>query len=170
MNNTKSILVLFSLLSLVLFGVLSMGFYKIRIKNEETYKLLNTVSQADQAEILAQTIEAARTKAALDLETLNKLTFEEAKTVSLIEDVEQAGRDLGVRTQINAVNKTSLPNSPELELFKMTIEARGTWQNTFSYLKALESLPYRIVMENTNLKKEENEWVLRIVMGLHSFK
>ena len=57
----------------------------------------------------------------------------------------------------------------EPDIIRIVIEAQGSWAPTLSFLHAIESLPHRVMIDESSLSKVEDDWRLRTTLSLHSF-
>lgn len=168
-NNSKVTLAILALVSAVLLTVLILGAYKVQLKNKEASELLNLANQAAEARILAQSIRTAQNDAAEDIAAFDRLALSSDKLVPLIESIEKAGRRLDLDTRIVSVGKMEDKKSVEPDIIRVVMETQGSWPRTLSFLHAIESLPHRVMMEETSLSRVGSGWRLRIVLALYSF-
>ena len=175
-NNSKSFLVILSTISVILFAILIMGVYRIRVMNKESSELLELSEHSAQTRILDQSIRVAQNMSAEDLSALELLTLSEDKTVSLIENIENVGRALGLETDIASIDEIKGSSFPEPKTIRIVVETGGSWTRTVSFLHAVESLPYRVMIRESDFSKIEvgpdgatTNWKSRIILELHSF-
>ncbi len=168
-NNSKFFLIVLSLISLILFAVLSFGIYSIQAKNRETSQLLNAVDSATEESMLVRSIKAIQNNADKDLAAFDKLVFSGDKLVPLIEKIEETGRVLGLDTNILSVGKIEDKKAIEPNIVRITMETQGSWAPTLSFLRAMENLPYRVMIDESSFVREETVWRLKITLALHSF-
>ena len=143
--------------------------YSIRGKNNETSKLLNTSREADTIEVRAKAVRALRSELTEEFEIFKELVLSEDKIVDLIEIIEGAGVSLGVETKVVSVAKVDAKNqSPKV--IKMIVETNGSWPLTLAMSQALESLPYKVTVEEVSINKDGGEWSSRTVLLLNYFK
>ena len=168
-NNSKLSLIILALASLILLAILTLGVYDIQAKNRKASELLNLANQAAEARTLARSIRMMQDSAAEDLTTFDNLTLSDDKLVPLIEEIEWAGRALGLDTSIVSVGKIEDKKSIEPDIIRIVMETQGSWTPTFSFLRAIESLPHRVTIEESSLSKTEFGWRSKIVLSLYSF-
>ena len=89
----------------------------------------------------------------------SKVVPDKDPIVQMIEKIEPAGPRLGIDAEITSVEEGE-------NGFRLFIEAEGDWAGAFSYLKAIENLPYRVVFERMNLDKSGLAWRLNTVIFL----
>ncbi|MEX2013732.1 MAG: hypothetical protein WD896_00050 [Parcubacteria group bacterium] len=168
-DSSKLLLTMLSLFALVLLAVLVLGVYDIQRKNKEASALLHLADKATRTRVLAQSIEAAQENASGDLAAFDSLTLSSDKLVPLIDSIEAAGRMLNLDTDIVSVDRTEGKGSSEPDIIHIVIEAQGPWAQALSFLRAIESLPHRVVIEGSNLARAEVGWRLRVALSLYSF-
>lgn len=169
LRNSKIFLIVSLVVSLVLLSGLVLIVYSIVVKNREASELINTADRIGEATILAQSVETIRAQAGADLDALDRLALSSDKLIFLIESVEEAGRDLGLNINISSVERVEDKKSTEPPVFRMMLDTRGSWLSTFVFLKALESLPYRVMMDEINLSRAEIGWQSKIILSIHTF-
>ena len=163
------LLIILSLVTIVLLAVLAMGVYSIRVTNKEASRLTNLADHAAETEILVQSIRAVQNDAAEDIEAFDNLVLADDKLVPLIESIEGTGRALGLETSILSVGKIEDEKSAESPLVRIVMETQGPWAETFSFIQAVESLPHRVILDESSFSKEETGWRSRIILSLYLF-
>lgn len=155
---------------LVLLAVLVFGTYDIRTKNTEISRIINEVDRAAETKRLIQSIKEIQSNVSADLETFDNTVFTSDKLVPLIESIEDAGFKLGLETKIASVSEIEDKKSAKQKFIRMVIETKnGSWNSTLSFVKAVESLPHRVMVEETNVFKELDSWRLRMTISIHVF-
>src|SRR3989344_6641133 len=143
--------------------------YSIRGKSKEASKLLNTSREAETIEVRAKAVRALRSELTEEFEIFKELVLSEDKIVDLIEIIEGAGVSLGVETKVISVAKVDAKNqSPKV--IKMIVETNGSWPLTLAMSQALESLPYKVTVEEVSINKDGGEWSSRTALLLNYFK
>lgn len=168
-NHSKMLLAILSLISVILLAALILGAYNIRVKNKEASELLNLADYDAEARILAQSIRMMQNRAAEDIAAFDSVILSNDKLVPLIESIEGAGRTLGLDISIVSVGKIVDKKFVEPDIIRIVMETQGPWSKTFSFLRVIESLPHRVMIEESSLSKVEVGWYSRIVLSLYSF-
>ena len=169
-NGSKPVLILLVVVLAILLAALVFGLYDIKTKNIEISRVINEVDQAAETEGLIQSIKEIQNSASEDLEIFETIVFTSDKLVPLIEAIEEAGNKLGLETKIASVSEIEDKKSDEPKLIRMVIETSGgSWAATLSFLRAVENLPHRVMVEETNLSKEGESWRLRMTISIHAF-
>lgn len=169
-QSSKSFLVLLSLVLIFLVAALVFGLYDIKTKNKEVSRIINDVDESAKTEELVQSIKEIQTAAAEDLETFESLVFTDGDLVPFIENIEEVGEKLSLETKIVSVNEIASKKPDEPNLIRLTIETvEGSWPATLSFLRAIESLPYRVMIDESTLSKDTNGWRLRMTISVHAF-
>jgi len=169
LKNLKLLLVALVLISLVLLVTMVWGVYSVQAKNKKTSELLHLADQAVEVAILAQSIRIAQNNAAGDLEAFDRITLSNDTLVPLIENIEEAGQALGLDTKIISVGRIEDKKSIEPDIIRIMVEAQGAWAGTFAFLHAIESLPNRVMIDESSLSQVGNGWRLGITLSLYSF-
>lgn len=174
-NNSRILVVVLSFLSLVLLAVLAFGAYHIETKNRESNMLLAQAKQTIEERILSQSIRMTQNAAAKDLDNFEKITLSSDKTVSLIENIEAAGRNLGLETEIASVDKVEGKQASDPAMIRIIIKTEGSWNPTLSFLRAMESLPYRVLIDEYTITAlvantiSDKRWKSQVTLALHIF-
>lgn len=169
-RSNQSLIGLLLLFLVIIVGLIAYGDYKIKDMNKETAVLLLKVESSEEDELLAQSIRMTQNTASSSLTLLDKYMLEENEIVSLIETIESTGRSLGVSVSIESVNVDKpKANSKLPRTARLSVEAEGSWSGVAGFLEAMESLPYQVGIEDTNLVKGEPLWALKIDLATYTF-
>lgn len=169
-NNSKSALIFLSITVLVLALGTAFAVHRIYSENKESSELLNEASEIEKNEILSQSLRTIENSNREDFEALDKITLTDEDLVSLIETIEDAGSALRLKTSIGSVDKVGEGSEGEHQKIRISVESSGSWTGNFSFLKAIENLPYRVMFESVSFDKLEGAWESNIVFSLYSFK
>ena len=168
-HHSKSLLIMLSLISVVLLAALTLGVYYVRAQNQETSEMLNIVDQATEVETLTQSIRMIQNSSAEDITALDGFVLSSEKLVSLIEEIEGVGRAVGVDVDILSVEKVENKKTNEQSTIRLSMETHDTWASTLAFIRAMESLPHRVMVEGSTLSREETDWRSRLVLSLYLF-
>lgn len=168
-NNSKLPLIILVLISIIFLTVLILGAYNIQLKNKEASEILNLTDEVAETRVLAQSIRIMQNNAGQDLAAFDNLILSGDKLVPLIEGIEGVGRTLGLDINIVSVGKIEDKKSVEPDIIRIVMETQGSWAQTFSFLRAIENLPHRVMIEESSLLKGEIGWRLKIILSLYSF-
>jgi hypothetical protein len=163
-TSTRTILIAFSVILVLLVCGLGYGLYKINAVGAEVASLETEAMNLEQVDSIAQTIRSARNIASGDIAELEGITLTQAKLVSFIETIESLGRGMNLETDTISVSadKTSI---------RLTIETEGGWASSIRFVQALENLPYRVNIEESVLAAGAGSktWRSRSMLNLPSF-
>ncbi len=168
-RNSKFILLSYSLILLIVIGIVIFALYNIKNKNQEASQLQSDADETALARQISRSIRLAQNNSSQDLADFDKLLLTSGKLVSLIDNIEKSGRALGLETNIVSVGKAEEKDSGQSNIVSIAIETKGAWAPTLSFLRAIESLPYRVMISRSDLSKVDNEWHLKIALSLHLF-
>jgi len=169
LKNSKPFLFIVLSISIGLLVILIMEIYSIKIKDQEASELINLANQDTKVEILAKSIRTIQNNATDDIATFDALTLSNEKLVPFIESLEGAGQIFGLETDVVSVEKLGGKKVVEPDIIRIVMETRGAWAPTFSFIRAVGSLPHRVMIDEINLSKDENYWRLKIVLSFYSF-
>ncbi|OHA89767.1 MAG: hypothetical protein A3C70_00715 [Candidatus Zambryskibacteria bacterium RIFCSPHIGHO2_02_FULL_43_14] len=168
-KNSKLLLTVFSLITIILLFALIIGVYSIRAKNQKISELINLATQASEVEVMARSIRAVQNSAKEDLEAFDDFVLSDDKLVALIESIEAVGQTLDLETKIVSVSKIEDKKVIVPDMIYIAMETQGPWAGTFSFLHAIENLPHRVKLDKLSLSKEEDGWHLAVTLVLYSF-
>ncbi|KKQ82937.1 MAG: hypothetical protein UT07_C0014G0013 [Parcubacteria group bacterium GW2011_GWB1_38_8] len=168
LKNSKLFIMVLVLISTTLFIVLVLGVYIVRLKNNNTSELLNTADNFTETNALVQSIRIAQRSASEDIESFNNFVLSEDKLVPLIESIEEVGRKFGLETDITSVKGTE-EELVEPHIISIAVETKGSWVSVMSFLHAIESLPNRVMINESSFYKEDDDWNSIIILSLYSF-
>lgn len=169
-NRSVVILIVMLLLASGILLFLFLTFYEIQTTNREVSELINTAKLMKEERASIQSARMARNLAAEEVRTLQELTFGADQLVSFIEDLESVGKKLGLDVNIISVNRVDDKKKPIPYIIRISLEAKGGWSGTFSFLQAIENLPYKVIIEEAILLKDEVDWSLRTTVSVPAFK
>jgi len=88
-------------------------------------------------------------------ETLVRYVVRDDKVVDFIQSIETFGSGVGVTVDVSSLSEEAPPGTalPSLELLKLQIVARGTWEGLFRLLLFFESMPFATQLEHIQLKQ-----------------
>ena len=178
-NSSKLLLVvILSILLIVLSTVFIFVAYDVWSKNQKTSELLSQANHDAEVEVLVQSIRLVQNSAAEDIQAFNDMVLSSDKLVVLIENIEGAGRALNLDINISSVGnveekkpvaETGSKNATQPHMISISIETQGSWASTLSFLRAIESLPHRVMIDGVTLSKGETRWQSRINLSLYLF-
>lgn len=168
-TNSKLLMIVLSCVLVVLLAALVAGTYILRAKNQEISELIYSADRAGEAEELIRSIQAIQNDAKEDLEAFNNFVLSEDKLVVLIEDIEEAGRTLGLDTKIISVGKTESKKALVPDTVRIAIETHGSWAASLSFVRTMENLPHRVMIDESSQYKEDEGWRSKIILSLQSF-
>lgn len=169
LKNSKSLLVVLSFVSMALLALIAFGIYDIKIKRQEVSRLRDQSDRIISITTLARSVKVIQNEVATDIKAFNGLLLVGDKLVSLIEDIEGIGRKLGLDANILSVGKVGDSQSGGPNIIRIVLETQGSWAETLSFLRTIEHLPHRVVIDELSFSKEEAAWHSRIVFSLYSF-
>lgn len=168
-KNSKVVLIISSLVACILLVILGLAVYRIGRENNETSDLLQQADQAAEVERLSQSIRSIQTTQHDEIAAFQDVALTEDRLVVVIEGIESAARALSLDAKIVSVDKTG-ESATEPQKITIVIDSDGSWKGNFSLLRAIESLPYHISIENADLSKSGTSWHSHFTIVLLSFK
>jgi hypothetical protein len=167
-SSTNIRLAVTSALAIALFALLFFAVRSISSKNMETSELVYQAEESSQKEVSNQAIRSLRNASREEIEEFEMLALSGNEVVGVIESLEKAGRALELETEIVSVSQTGEAGTDPQKI-KIVIEGKGGWDGAYSLVKAVESLPQRVMLEEASLSKEEALWKAHVEFSLYSF-
>lgn len=168
-NRQTLFIIILSLTACFLLAALAMAIYTIRVKNEETFGLLNATLDANEEALSIQSLRTIQYDVAEDTRDFESLVLTGDNLVPLIESIEDVSQALGVDTSIVSVGKVDEKKVVEPYVVRIVIESTGSWSGTLALLKAVENLSHRVTIDESTFSKEAASWRLKMVLLLYSF-
>ncbi len=150
---SKKIVIMLGCAALILLSFFYFVFANIRDKNIHAATLLRDVSLevAKQQDMigLKRTIENTSS----DIVRVNNSIIPIDGDVQFIEDLESRARVDGLSVTIDSLtfDNTLLAASPDVTMFKVKAEVKGSWAGVYRFLGELESLPFKLKINTFNL-------------------
>ena len=166
-RNSTVTAILLSVGALALVALLVLSIYYIRVENKKTAELLHAIDTSEAQGLLLQSVRALKSSAGREIEAFEKLVLSADNIVPVIETLEQSGRGLGLDTAITSVTEEKLG---EMAVMRLSIQSEGEWVEHFSFLRAVESLPYRVIFEEVSFIRSGTTWESRFSILLPLFK
>jgi len=173
MSNTKTLVIVSFLLSLVLLGLFIFGVFYIRRESQATAALLSTVSKGEGRDTVAQSIRTIQNSSMNEVEALQALVLTDEKLVGFIELIEDLGQGMGLEITITSVSvdkADETKNSTKPTKVHVMIETDGSWSASNGFIYALENLPSHDTIDSVTLSKGTEKWHTSSSITLYSFK
>lgn len=166
-KDSKLTIIILALISLALLVLLGLDIRNIKTEGEETSRLLNSVDEVSGEEVVNRSIVSLQSELAEELDSLAEIAVADKEVVSVIERVESAGKELGLKTEIATVEKIEGESASRI---KITVESEGAWGASFALLQAIENLPYLTKVERAQMSRNESNWRTSITFSLPLFE
>ncbi len=94
-----------------------------------------------------------------ELALIEEIILTRADLVALLEKLENTGRDLGLNVSISSItNDSKTSSSANPETVRISIESRGAWGPSLSYIKLVENLPHKFSIDRVDLGTDGEGW------------
>lgn len=94
-----------------------------------------------------------------ELALIEEIILTRADLVALVEKLEKTGRDLGLNVSISSItNDSKTSSSANPETVRISIESRGSWTSSLSYVKLIENLPHKFSIDRVDLGTDGEGW------------
>lgn len=182
---TKSFMVLLGIISIFLICVVVFGVYYIKNKSIHTSEITQKVEESSNNSLLVQSINSSDNKTSNELEDLEKLSLSQEKLVGFIENLEGLAKSMNLDIKIISVDSEPGKGADNPDKIHFKIETSGSWSNNMKFLHAIEYLPFRTMISNTDLSSKgtnnnlnfatttsvgTNNWKLNTDLAVYSFK
>lgn len=149
-KSLKRILIILLLICFAVFALIYLAIRDIRLKNENISSISQELlTKTDKQEYLLTT-ERLIENISSDLKKVDSYIVARDGDVGFIEELESLARENGLTISIDSL---SVEDSKDLEAsgvttLKIRAKTKGRWSGTYTLLSQLESLPYRISVNN----------------------
>lgn len=168
MRKTRLTIWVLAFAALILLVLALLDLRKVRVENRAVSTLVQVAEEKGQKEAVVQSVKALRQRGGEEIEAFEKMTLSNETLVPTIELIERGGGSLGLEVEIASVDKSEAkPGEPSK--VSLVIESRGSWAGIMSFLKAVESLPHRVMVDNVYFTKEGGQWRSSLSISLFSF-
>ena len=175
-TSTKSLLVFSTLLILV--ALLGVGYelYAIQSKSQATNDLAVQAGAGAAGEKLVADLKSLQVEHAADIQALDAVALKRENLASFLDLVERTGTAVGVKSNIESVSVDQNKSASTTESrVHVTVTSDGSWPQALMYVHAIESLPYRISVDNVTLGLSNDQksgvvWRSSITLSLTAFK
>lgn len=164
-KNSKLTLWILAFITLIMVCLFVLDIYHIRSENKETSRILLEAEKAANEESLAQSVRSFQNTASSELLELDTIAVSDKNLILALEKIESISNRLGLSSEIKAVDELE-EGEPRV---RITLESTGSWSGIYSLLRAIESLPYRVMLEKSTLSDGELGWQSTITLSLYLF-
>ncbi len=157
-SSTKSLLIFFSFLSVLFLAILIFGVYYIKSKTTHIHELVSKVELNSNNGLLIQTIKSSQNATTSEISELENISLSKDKLVNFIEMLEQMAKEIGLKVQIVSVSaeENSDKDKTDAQKVNIKIETTGSWKPTIQFVHLIENLPYRTIINSSDLSVDKN--------------
>lgn len=150
-NNIFKKLISHSIL-LVIVITLNIGFYlviKSKLSDVQNRIRESRVTSEENAALnkLASSIDAVKS----DIERLNSRLVAKDGEVLFLENIERLARSQGNTITVNDAKYEEIEGQKQIQYLRIALVVDGSWSSTYSFIKLLESMPYKIEIDSVFL-------------------
>lgn len=149
----KKILIVLGLVIIALCVFYFVFFMKIKSKNEHISLLEQDLSlqnkKQDYVFVMRKMVQNADTQ----IRQINDSIIQQDGEVHFIETLESLARESGITISIDSISVENDPAFADSEITSLKVKAKteGSWSGTYVFLTQLESMPYKIKIDNFGL-------------------
>lgn len=147
----KTLLGIACVLCIASITVLSFVFFQTGKHISKIAELSVGVRDQDMRSLQAQKLVTLLKHTSETQEALKTFIVTESTVVDVIETLESLGARTGVSVNISSL---SSDETGVLGRVRGRVETRGTWSAVLTYMRAVESLPYKISISNISLRRD----------------
>ncbi|HRZ30273.1 MAG TPA: hypothetical protein P5274_01220 [Candidatus Paceibacterota bacterium] len=153
-NKLVQLVIVLSIISLIIIILWVSLFFLIKQDKEFVVSLNESTHQGSK--IVSGFVPLNKDK----IEKINQYFLTDKSIVKFIEELEQIGKEVGVKLVIGQ------PDDKATEL-QLNLSTMGTFSQTMKFLQSLENLPYAGKIDRLELRKGELDWqsvfILRVL-------
>ena len=179
-TSTKKILIIASVLTVALISVYILVFLSVKAHTENASLLEEKVQLEQKRETVIRSIQNIVSNTGSDIGKLDSFFVGPDGVPGFIDSIEALARahnlaasvgSVGIDSKADPASPKNKSSSPAItEILKLSLGTTGSWNNTFQFLSALESLPLKIKitsvdivqssgsLDPTTKKKSASEW------------
>jgi hypothetical protein len=156
---------------LALYGLYTL----IRLNIEKTVAFDNQYAERVAAEEEARALRASVEKIGPEMQRLNTRIVQRIEVVEFIEMIEKRARELGLGIEVESAQENK-HESDQYQYLRLTLRTQGSWKETYLFLSLLESLPYKISLNNIGLNAQsllntpEQVWIGTYTLDVVRYK
>lgn len=106
----------------------------------------------------------------VETEVLHAAAITRPGLATLVELLESTGKDMGLSVTIVSVkNESDKDPVNKPHNVRITIETRGGWSGSLAFVRLLQSLPHKTMIESTSLSRQEGGWKSSSVIKIVAF-
>ena len=155
MNNHKSFKVILAVLTLLVFGMIFVHYFlyrNIKLMNESASILSSQVSLQSEREGYLISTQRAIQNLEPELDKINIISKD--GDVDFIEGLESLARQNNLSINIDSLVREENKNSGPVSTLKISLTTKGSWTSTYKFLLAIESLPYKVKINEYSFANE----------------
>ncbi len=159
----KKIIVILSLGSLLLFGVIYYVYSDIKTKNETILTVEQDLSSKNEKHEYLMSLQNVVESIDPEVQKIENSIVPKAGDVAFIEELEALGRSSGLVVEIDSLNLASDPkiSSSTFTMLKVKVRASGAWSDVYEFASIMESLKYKIKVNKFTLSNKEELTAIR---------
>ncbi|MEK7194549.1 MAG: hypothetical protein AAB660_02575 [Patescibacteria group bacterium] len=105
-----------------------------------------------------------------DLVVINDSVLNKTELVSVLEELEKTGRNLGLKTSISSItDEATKTASSTAQTVRITVNTEGVWSSNLAFVRLIENLPYKISVERADLSKAEEIWKTSAIIKVTTY-
>lgn len=151
-------IIMLSLVSAALLGVLFYSVYSILKAEAETRQLLLRAEALSGNDSWTKSVKSLHTGSNAEIEVISEAAITRTELISLIESLESAARGLGLKVSVSSIKSEAGQSSTTPETVKMVVDTEGSWPGNFTFIKLLQSLPVKSEIESSSLSHTGKVW------------
>lgn len=134
------------------------------MQNGEAVSLESQAESLGQMDNVAQSVRSIKNNSGADLAGLDNLVISQKKVVSFIGMIESLGGNMGLLTHTLSV-------ATDETTVRIALETDGSWTHSMDFIQALETLPYKVVLDETTMayNVDSSGWHTNITIILPFF-
>jgi Tfp pilus assembly protein PilO len=140
---------------LVIALIASVGFWlMIRRSIDSVYAFENAAKDQDVHHDEGVALKTLLTNVSPDLDVLKTRIIESDGTVPFINSIEALAHQAGAKVNIDSVDVHSAEEGDTFERLGLTVSTQGSWNQVYTFLAMIESLPYKVSITSVGLNQD----------------
>lgn len=157
LNKNKILLLVFVLLSAILFAAHFFVYRELVNKSENIIRDLDYISSESSREVYSVSIKKQFQNLSPNIERVKNSIIKPAGEVPFIEELEAIAKNnnLAITNDSIVIENDPKQASSTTVFFKIKSTIKGSWSNTYSFLTTLESLPYKLKINSLSMTSSQ---------------
>jgi hypothetical protein len=147
---TKNLLVFASFLLLVGIAGFSYEFYAIHTEKLASAELESRIQGERATSATLESLRAIQVNNTAELDKIDSIVIARENPVPFLDIIEKTAKRFNLELRVGSVTVTEGKGSRD-DTLSVMLETEGSWKQTIAFVHAIESLPYRVLVDDMSI-------------------